>query len=112
MTGYTNTLFPIRWYLEHFFLFFTMKKERNAPKERKTRAAEFFWRKIPVFAPHPSPPRVGEGSPSVISPLGRVIRPFPVEGRLGWVLIEIHWLNIVLRHVERKLGIKREYRKV
>ena len=61
MTGYTNTLFPIRWYLEHFFLFFTMKKERNAPKERKTRAVEFFWRKIPVFAPHPRPPQSGEG---------------------------------------------------
>ena len=64
MTGYTNTLFPIRWYLEHFFLFFTMKKERNAPKERKTRAAEFFCRKIPVIETSPRPsPSWGGGSP-------------------------------------------------
>ena len=27
-----------------------MKKERNAPKERKTRTAEFFRRKIPVYS--------------------------------------------------------------
>ena len=62
MTGYTNTLFPICWYIERFFLFFTMKKERNAPKERKTRVAAFFCRKMPVTAPHPSPPQVGEGA--------------------------------------------------
>ena len=62
-----------------------MKKERNAPKERKTRTAEFFCRKIPVFAPHPSPPQLGEGV-SIFTP---VIPGFDPESiNVGFLLNE------------------------